>query len=157
MLNETQLPLSLADYLLSHLVQECAEVIVRATKAQHFGLNEMQPEQPHTNAERVMHEWCDLVATMETLQEYGILPELRREEYVQRKKDKRGKAALFREYSRKLERLHSGSVQGHRMSCVRGNELAAKYQATLEHRHAAKQLEEIQNCDNCDLCEDHHG
>lgn len=79
---------------------------VRTTKAQHFGLGERQPEQSHTNAERVMHEWCDLVATMETLQEYGILPELVREEFVQRKKDKHGKAALFREYSRELERLH---------------------------------------------------
>jgi hypothetical protein len=105
-LTPEQLPLSLADYLLSHLAQECAEVIVRATKAQHFGLGECQPEQPHTNAERIMHEWCDLVATMETLQEYGVLPELAREEYIQRKKDKRSKAALFREYSRKLERLH---------------------------------------------------
>jgi hypothetical protein len=105
-LTPEQLPLSLADYLLSHLAQECAEVIVRATKAQHFGLDERQPEQSHTNAERVMHEWCDLVATMETLQEYGILPEMVHEEYVQRKKDKRGKAALFREYSRELERLH---------------------------------------------------
>ena len=105
-MNESeQLPLSLADYLLSHLAQECAEIIVRATKAQHFGLCEVQPEQGYTNAERVLHEWCDLVATMETLQEYGIVPELRREDYVQRKKDKRGKAALFREYSRDLERL----------------------------------------------------
>lgn len=102
---ETQLPLSLADYLLSHLAQECAEVIVRATKAQHFGLDETQPDQEHTNAARVLHEWCDLLATMETLQEYGILPELPRQEYVKRKTDKRGKAALFRNYSRKLERL----------------------------------------------------
>jgi hypothetical protein len=101
-----QLPLSLADYLLSHLAQECAEIIVRATKAQHFGLDERQPGQPHTNAERIMHEWCDLIATMETVQEYGILPELPREEYIQRKKDKQVKAALFREYSRDLERLH---------------------------------------------------
>ena len=105
---ETQLPLSLADYLLSHLAQECAEVIVRATKAQHFGLNEVQPEQEHTNAARVTHEWCDLLATMETLQEYGILPELPRSEYIQRKNEKRGKAALFREYSRNLERLVGG-------------------------------------------------
>jgi hypothetical protein len=98
-------PMSRADYLLSHLAQECAEVVIRATKAQHFGLDEIQPDQPYTNAERVMHEWCDLVATMETLQEYGILPELNRDEYIKRKRDKRSKAALFREYSRNIERL----------------------------------------------------
>jgi len=49
------------------------------------------------------------------------------------------------------------STKGHRMSCVRGNELAAKYQGSLERKHAIKQLEEIRNCDKCDLCEDHHG
>jgi hypothetical protein len=94
-----------ADYLLSHLAQECAEVIVRCTKAQHFGLDEIEPGQSHTNAERVMHEWCDLIATMETLQEYGILPELARQERIRRHRDKRAKAALFREYSRDIGRL----------------------------------------------------
>lgn len=49
-----------------------------------------------------------------------------------------------------------GSVKGHRMSCVSGNELAKKHQAKLERKHAVKQLAEIRECDKCDLCEDHH-
>jgi predicted RNA-binding Zn-ribbon protein involved in translation (DUF1610 family) len=49
-----------------------------------------------------------------------------------------------------------GSARGHRMSCVSGNEQAAKYQNSLERRHATTQLKEIYACDKCDLCEDHH-
>ena len=53
-----------------------------------------------------------------------------------------------------------GSSKGHKLSCVTGNEIARKYQRSLErkhHRNAAKELEEIRDCDKCDLCEDHHG
>lgn len=52
-----------------------------------------------------------------------------------------------------------GSVEGHRLSCVSGNEQAKKYQDLLERRHrqnAANELAEIRNCDKCDLCEDHY-
>lgn len=49
-----------------------------------------------------------------------------------------------------------GSLRGHRLWCVSGNEQAAKYQSSLERRHAATQLKEIYACDKCDLCEDHH-
>jgi hypothetical protein len=49
-----------------------------------------------------------------------------------------------------------GRSEGHRMSCVTGNEIAGRYQKKLERRYAIKELEEIRNCDKCDLCEDHH-
>lgn len=49
-----------------------------------------------------------------------------------------------------------GSVQGHRMSCVAGNEQARKYQEGLERKTVVRQLKEIRECDKCDLCEDHH-
>ena len=50
-----------------------------------------------------------------------------------------------------------GLPKGHRMSCVSGNEQAARYQKSLERRYAEKELDEIRNCGKCDLCEDHHG
>lgn len=66
-----QSAMSRPDYLLSHLAQECAEVIVRVTKAQHFGLDEIQPEQPYTNRERLYHEVCDLLGIIEILKDEG--------------------------------------------------------------------------------------
>jgi hypothetical protein len=52
--------------------------------------------------------------------------------------------------------LECGSLKGHKLSCVSGNEQAARYQDSLERRYAATQLKEIYACDKCDLCEDHH-
>jgi len=42
--------LNRAEYLLSVLAEECCEVAQRATKAQRFGLREIQPDQPFNNA-----------------------------------------------------------------------------------------------------------
>lgn len=50
-----------------------------------------------------------------------------------------------------------GSLKGHRLSCVSGNEQARKAQGKLERNYAVRQLREIHECDKCDLCEDHHG
>ena len=100
-----QFPMSLADYLLSHLAQECCEVAIRCTKAQMFGLSEVQPEQSYTNAERVLHELADVVAILTVMQEKGILSELTQAEKAQRVDAKREKALNFRDYSRELERL----------------------------------------------------
>ncbi len=100
-------PMSLADYLLSHLAQECCEVAIRCTKAQMFGLDEVQPEQPYTNAERIMHELADVVATLEAMQAFQVLPELSQVEKIQRVRDKKIKAEHFRVYSEGLGRLRS--------------------------------------------------
>lgn len=100
-----RLPMSLADYLLSHLAQECAEVIVRATKAQHFGLLEVQPEQPLNNQERLLQEVVDLKAMIEVCERHGLLPEVPHQEYFERVQAKMEKAADFRVYSRQLRRL----------------------------------------------------
>lgn len=60
------------EYLLSCLIEECAEVIQRATKAQRFGLREVQPEQSLTNEERLAYELADLTGTLELLGENGV-------------------------------------------------------------------------------------
>lgn len=97
-------PMNRADYLLSHLAQECAEVIVRITKAQMFGLNEIQPEQEFTNWQRIMHEMADVVAIGEVMNDEGILARSFStvDDYIARKKEK---AAQFSNYSRELGRL----------------------------------------------------
>ncbi|PKR54258.1 hypothetical protein COO20_08910 [Thalassospira marina] len=46
--------------ILDILIEECAEVIQRATKGERFGLDEIEPGQPYTNAERLAHEIGDL-------------------------------------------------------------------------------------------------
>ena len=55
------------DHLLDILIEECAEVIQRATKAKRFGILEVQPEQELTNGRRIAYEVCDLVAVADML------------------------------------------------------------------------------------------
>ena len=61
------------EHLLTTLAEECNEVAQRATKALRFSLTEIQPGQPYTNAERIMHEYADLEGMMEKLVGYGVL------------------------------------------------------------------------------------
>ncbi len=98
------LPMSRADYLLSHLAQECNEIAIRCTKAQMFGLDEVQPGQEFTNRERIIYELCDLLAMCEVMSDEGVLPNLAPGERVEAKKVK---AAHFSNYSRELGRLES--------------------------------------------------
>lgn len=65
-----------AENLLDHLIEECAEVIQRGTKAKKFGLDEIQPDQSYTNAERIMHELADVFGVAEVMCHKGILPRL---------------------------------------------------------------------------------
>lgn len=57
------------EHLLSCLAEECMEVAQRATKAQRFGLLEVQPEQALTNWQRIQEELTDLLAIMEMLED----------------------------------------------------------------------------------------
>lgn len=84
------------EYLLSCLIEECAEVIQRATKAQRFGVNEVQPGQDQNNIDRLSDELADLEGTIQLLQDEGVnlcrLPDA-----VEAKKKK---VREFMEYSR---------------------------------------------------------
>lgn len=55
------------EYLLTVLVEECAEVAQRACKAMRFGVAETEPGQPDDNKRRLERELADLVATAELL------------------------------------------------------------------------------------------
>lgn len=62
------------EHLLTCLAEECAEVAQRVSKALRFGLAEVQPGQPHNNAERIRDELCDLVAVAFILEREGLIP-----------------------------------------------------------------------------------
>jgi NTP pyrophosphatase (non-canonical NTP hydrolase) len=61
------------EHLLFMLAEECAEVAQRASKAARFGIDEIQPGQPFTNAERIEQEWNDLLAVLEMLRAEGAI------------------------------------------------------------------------------------
>jgi hypothetical protein len=97
--------MSVADYFLSHLAQECNEVAIRCTKAQMFGLGEVQPEQALNNAQRIAEELAELYAMVEEMQTRGILPVFGERDFAARVSAKQRKAQHFRGYSRELGRL----------------------------------------------------
>jgi len=59
--------------LLTQLMEECAEVAQRASKAIRFGLYETEPNQAYTNKERLLHEIQDFLGTLKTLEEYDVI------------------------------------------------------------------------------------
>ena len=61
------------EHLLTCLAEECAEVGQRVSKALRFGLQEVQPGQPLTNAERIVEELGDLMAVVQMLTNAGLL------------------------------------------------------------------------------------
>lgn len=102
---EQPTPMNLDDYLLSHLAQECCEVAIRCTKAQMFGLDEIQPEQPLTNRQRIAEELADLKALVVLMEDIHLLPEFSERDLNARVSDKHRKAKHYRGYSRELGRL----------------------------------------------------
>lgn len=61
------------DHLLWNVAEECAETAQRASKTARFSLSEVQPGQSFNNADRLFHEYADLVAVMEMLVEEGYM------------------------------------------------------------------------------------
>lgn len=60
-------------YLLTVLMEECAEVAQRASKAIRFGVSERQPGQPFDNGKRLVDEVVDLYETFDQLLELGTI------------------------------------------------------------------------------------
>jgi hypothetical protein len=61
--------------LLDILIEEAAEIIQRATKIKRFGVDEIQPGQPHDNAYRLGLEIGDLVEVVDRLINLGVVSE----------------------------------------------------------------------------------
>lgn len=59
--------------LLTVLAEECCEVGQRVAKALRFGVAEVQPGQPLSNARRISDELGDLLGVMDRLLERGVL------------------------------------------------------------------------------------
>lgn len=57
------------EHILTITAEECNEVAQRITKALRFGLSNVEEGQSFTNLERIMHEYNDLVAMLEMLEE----------------------------------------------------------------------------------------
>ena len=93
--------MNVTEYLLSCLIEECAEVIQRATKAQRFGLHEIQPEQELTNEQRLAAELDDLLGTLSLLARSGV----RLSSSGERVRAKVLKVEKFMDYSRELGAL----------------------------------------------------
>lgn len=53
--------------LLGQAAEECAELAQRLSKAQRFGLREVQPDQPLDNHARILLEFTDLIAVLDLL------------------------------------------------------------------------------------------
>lgn len=62
--------------LLGKVAEECAEIAQRASKAQRFGLTEIQPGQALNNAQRLMDEVHDLKAVLRMLSEISSLDDV---------------------------------------------------------------------------------
>ncbi len=90
-----------AEYLLIKLIEECAEVIQRATKALTFGLTEVQPGHAQDNSIRLTYEFGDLQAVWEMLNERGVV----REPTINMLALKRAKMEKYMQYSRQLGML----------------------------------------------------
>jgi hypothetical protein len=59
--------------ILTILMEECAEVQQRAAKMVRFGVEETQPGQPHTNAQRLSAELGDLMAVLDLARDCGLI------------------------------------------------------------------------------------
>jgi hypothetical protein len=88
-----------AQFLLTKLAEESAEVVHIALKTQQFGFNEVCPDQSYTNAQRVHQEIDDLFAIVEMLnEECGFGYRQSRTRITEKKK----KVQKYSEYSEHL-------------------------------------------------------
>lgn len=84
------------ELLLIQLGEECNEIAGRISKAQRFGLTEVQPGQPQNNVERIHNELMDLMGVYSMLQDSGVLPNMEFPLIEEKKK----KVERFLDYSR---------------------------------------------------------
>lgn len=94
------------DHLLWILAEECAEVAQRASKAARFGLQEIQPGQEFTNAQRILHEYADLLTAVQMLEIEGALY-VSPEDINLRMEAKQAKVEKFLKYSKECGTLDS--------------------------------------------------
>lgn len=109
-------------YFLLKLAEECAEVQQRALKQMQFGKDENQAQGPSTtkieatNAQRLRGEINDLLAVIDCLIDIGEVPEISPWELEQAKNLKKEKLLKYLNYSRTLKKVEPYSPI-HIVSC----------------------------------------
>lgn len=68
--------LTIDEYYLQYLAEECVEVAQRVSKAIRFGITEIQPGQDMNNAIRLTAEMADVFGVWEVLVERGLVPKV---------------------------------------------------------------------------------
>lgn len=86
------------EHLLSCLAEECNEVAQRVSKALRFGLNEIQPGQPLTNAQRISLELTDLCGVVTMLLSRNLIVDVDPAGVI----EKQAKIEKFMKYAREL-------------------------------------------------------
>lgn len=86
------------EHLLICLSEECAEVSQRVSKALRFGLDEIQPGQHKTNADRIVVELADLLAVVTLLEREGAF-KAHGDHFLDLVEMKRVKLATFMQYA----------------------------------------------------------
>ncbi len=61
------------DLLLTHFSEECVETALRASKASRYGLDDIQPGQSLTNAQRIAEKLLGLITTVAILESEGVI------------------------------------------------------------------------------------
>ena len=90
------------EHLLTILSEECNEVGQRVSKALRFGLTEVEPgyEFKMNNAERILQEYCDLMAVVHMLRDENILPDWSLSKMSQMMEMKQMKVEKYLEHSK---------------------------------------------------------
>ena len=76
------------EHLLLILEEECIETAQRVSKALRFSLEEVQPGQELSNADRLIYEFNDIVAMMEMLHDEGLIKDFHDPLAIIKKKSK---------------------------------------------------------------------
>lgn len=92
--------MNLNEHHLIVLMEECAEVIHRASKQLRFGADEIQPGQAQTNRDRLRGEILDVFATVEFLIDSGQIDPIEPYDVREHMKIKRQKVEAMWHLSR---------------------------------------------------------
>lgn len=98
--------MTLEQYYLTILAEECAEVGQMCSKSIRFGLNETKRDLTITNAERLYEEYIDLITVVKILVDSGYIKEPTQERKEEMIKNKLEKIKKYLDYSKKLGIVH---------------------------------------------------
>lgn len=94
-----------AEYLLTCLIEECAEVQQDVTKSIRFGLADRYPADAPTNQEKLMVEILHVLAVVELLEQDEVLDAVDADLYNKILEDKKKKTKRWMRYSRECGTL----------------------------------------------------